>query len=59
MEIYKYKPLGVSATDIGKFRRKRLFSFVIYSYATEIVALPRFRELYYDFILFYCSLSDN
>ncbi|VDM08454.1 unnamed protein product [Wuchereria bancrofti] len=40
--IYKYKPLGVSATSIGKLRRKRLFSFVIYCYATEIIVLPRF-----------------
>uniref|UniRef100_A0A1I8EAT0 G-protein coupled receptors family 1 profile domain-containing protein n=1 Tax=Wuchereria bancrofti TaxID=6293 RepID=A0A1I8EAT0_WUCBA len=38
--IYKYKPLGVSATSIGKLRRKRLFSFVIYCYATEIIVLP-------------------
>ncbi|VDN83697.1 unnamed protein product [Brugia pahangi] len=42
IEIYKYKPLGVSATSIGKLRRKRLFSFVIYCYATEIIVLPRF-----------------
>ncbi|KAK6102494.1 putative integral membrane protein [Brugia pahangi] len=42
IEIYKYKPPGVSATSIGKLRRKRLFSFVIYCYATEIIVLPRF-----------------
>ncbi|VDM11996.1 unnamed protein product [Wuchereria bancrofti] len=40
VEIYKYKPLGVNAICVGKLRRKRLFSFIIYSYATEIIVLP-------------------
>uniref|UniRef100_A0A2K6WDY2 G-protein coupled receptors family 1 profile domain-containing protein n=1 Tax=Onchocerca volvulus TaxID=6282 RepID=A0A2K6WDY2_ONCVO len=42
VEIYKYKPAGVDAIHVGKLRRKRLLSFVIYSYANEIVILPRF-----------------
>uniref|UniRef100_A0AAF5Q4G2 Uncharacterized protein n=2 Tax=Wuchereria bancrofti TaxID=6293 RepID=A0AAF5Q4G2_WUCBA len=42
VEICKYKPAGVSAVYVRKLRRKRLFSFVIYSYVTEIVVLPSF-----------------
>uniref|UniRef100_A0A8R1TNH6 Uncharacterized protein n=1 Tax=Onchocerca volvulus TaxID=6282 RepID=A0A8R1TNH6_ONCVO len=42
VEIYKYKPAGVNAIHVGKLRRKRLLSFVICSYANEIVILPRF-----------------
>ncbi|KAM3722878.1 Replicase polyprotein 1TF [Dirofilaria immitis] len=42
IEIYKYKPPGMNATLIKKMRRKRLLSFVIYSYATEFIVLPRF-----------------
>ncbi|VDK68628.1 unnamed protein product [Litomosoides sigmodontis] len=42
IKICNYKPPGVNATYVMKLRRKRLFSFVIYSYATEIVVLPRF-----------------
>ncbi|VDM91627.1 unnamed protein product [Onchocerca ochengi] len=41
-KIYKYKPLGVNAVRVGKLRRERLFSFVSYCCATEIVVLPRF-----------------
>ncbi|VDM15744.1 unnamed protein product [Wuchereria bancrofti] len=47
VEICKYKPAGVSAVYVRKLRRKRLFSFVIYSYVTEIVVLPSFGELCY------------
>ncbi|VIO92509.1 Uncharacterized protein BM_BM17425 [Brugia malayi] len=52
VEIYKYKPPGVSAVCVGKLRRKRLFSFVIYSYATEIVVLPRF---FASFVIVICA----
>lgn len=42
IEIYKYKAHGLSADYNSKLRRKRLFSFVIYCYAMEILLFPRF-----------------
>ncbi|CAG9534985.1 unnamed protein product [Cercopithifilaria johnstoni] len=42
IKICKYKPAGISAIEIVKLRRKRLFSFAVYSCAAEIIVLPRF-----------------
>uniref|UniRef100_A0A8R1TNH1 NIDO domain-containing protein n=1 Tax=Onchocerca volvulus TaxID=6282 RepID=A0A8R1TNH1_ONCVO len=42
IKIKTYKPLGVDAIQVAKLRQKRLYSFVIYTYSTEVITLPMF-----------------
>uniref|UniRef100_A0A8R1Y4J4 Uncharacterized protein n=1 Tax=Onchocerca volvulus TaxID=6282 RepID=A0A8R1Y4J4_ONCVO len=42
IKIKTYKPLGVDAIQVAKLQQKRLYSFIIYTYSTEIFTLPVF-----------------
>ncbi|KAL4003540.1 putative integral membrane protein [Acanthocheilonema viteae] len=55
IKIYKYKPAGVNATHAVKLRRKQLFSFVVYSYAAEIIVMPRFFYSFMSIICYYAG----
>ncbi|VDM98137.1 unnamed protein product, partial [Onchocerca ochengi] len=42
IKIKTYKPLGVDAIQVAKLQQKRLYSFIIYTYSTEVITLPMF-----------------
>ncbi|VDK62608.1 unnamed protein product [Onchocerca ochengi] len=42
IKISKYKSLGTNTIQVAKLQQKRLYSFIIYTYSTEVLSLPIF-----------------